>query len=71
PVGPPFGARAQRRVVALLSPLMPGVGGVRHAQAEAGGVPIQIVAPKQRAGAGHDNGGAILYLHGGAFCLGG
>ncbi|MDR5671093.1 alpha/beta hydrolase, partial [Burkholderia cenocepacia] len=26
-IGPPFGARMQRRVVTLLSPLMPGAGG--------------------------------------------
>jgi cation diffusion facilitator CzcD-associated flavoprotein CzcO/acetyl esterase/lipase len=65
-IGPPFGAGVQRRVVALLSPLMPGVRGVIRYRASEGGVPVEIVAPKRG-----DTGGAMLYLHGGAFCLGG
>ncbi|WGY70153.1 alpha/beta hydrolase fold domain-containing protein [Burkholderia cepacia] len=65
-IGPPFGARMQRRVVALLSPLMPGVGGTLRYRLSAHGVPVEVVAPKRG-----DTGGAILYLHGGAFCLGG
>lgn len=64
-MGPPFTARAQRRVVALLSLLMPGVGGVLRSRDQAQGVPYEVVAPRHG-----DHGGAILYLHGGAFCLG-
>ncbi|MET3551830.1 alpha/beta hydrolase fold domain-containing protein [Burkholderia sp. 567] len=65
-IGPPFGARMQRRVVALLSPLMPGTGGTLRYRTSAAGVPVEMIAPKRG-----DAGGAILYLHGGAFCLGG
>ncbi|QBR03439.1 flavin-containing monooxygenase [Paraburkholderia pallida] len=64
-IGPPFGASVQRRVVGLMSPLMPGVGGVIRYRRPAGGVPTEVVAPRRG-----DTGGAILYLHGGAFCLG-
>ncbi|KVE99160.1 flavin-containing monooxygenase [Burkholderia vietnamiensis] len=65
-IGPPFGARMQRRVVAMLSPLMPGAGGTLRYRMSAAGVPVEVIAPKRG-----DAGGAILYLHGGAFCLGG
>ncbi|HIC7210992.1 alpha/beta hydrolase fold domain-containing protein [Burkholderia stabilis] len=65
-IGPPFGARMQRGVVALLSPLMPGAGGTLRYRTSAHRVPVEVVAPKRG-----DMGGAILYLHGGAFCLGG
>ncbi|VBB16015.1 alpha/beta hydrolase fold domain-containing protein [Burkholderia stabilis] len=65
-IGPPFGARMQRAVVALLSPLMPGAGGTLRYRTSARRVPVEVVAPKRG-----DTGGAILYLHGGAFCLGG
>ncbi|MBN3791487.1 alpha/beta hydrolase fold domain-containing protein [Burkholderia sp. Ac-20353] len=65
-IGPPFGVGLQRRVVGLLSPLMPGIGGMIRYRTSAGGVPAEVVAPKRG-----DAGGAILYLHGGAFCVGG
>ena len=65
-MGPPFGIGIQRGAVRLLSPLMPGVRGVIRYRTSAGGVPAEVVAPKHG-----DNGGAILYLHGGAFCIGG
>jgi cyclohexanone monooxygenase len=64
-IGPPFGAGFQRGVVALLSPLMPGVGGVLRYRNLLGGVPTEVVAPKRG-----DTGLVMLYLHGGAFCLG-
>jgi acetyl esterase/lipase len=64
-VGPPWGAGLQRFVVGLLSPLMPGVPQAVRSSACAGAVPVEVVTP--RAGEGS---GAILYLHGGAFCLG-
>jgi len=63
-IGPPFGAGFQRTVVKLLAPLMPGVRGVRLRQERMQGVPVEIVTPEQTGK------GAILYLHGGAFCLG-
>ncbi len=64
-IGPGLAAPAQRKVVSLLSRLMPGTGGVIRYRQQANGVPVQVVAPKQG-----ENGGVILYLHGGAFCLG-
>ena len=65
-IGPPFNAATQRRVVAVLSQLMPGRRGAMRYRADAGNVAVEIVAPKIG-----ETGGAILYLHGGAFCLGG
>ncbi|XQM22833.1 flavin-containing monooxygenase (plasmid) [Burkholderia gladioli] len=64
-IGPPSGVGFQRRVVGMLSLLMPGVGGVIRYRVPAGAVTTEVVAPKRG-----DTGGAILYLHGGAFCLG-
>jgi len=64
-IGPPFGARFQRAVVGLLSPLMPGVGGVIRYRDTVGKIPVEIVAPKRG-----EADGIVLYLHGGAFCLG-
>ncbi|UIF89944.1 alpha/beta hydrolase fold domain-containing protein [Cupriavidus sp. UYPR2.512] len=65
-IGPPFGAAFQRGVVSLLSALMPGVGDVIRYRSAAGKVPVEIIAPKRG-----EIGGVVLYLHGGAFCLGG
>ncbi len=64
-VGPPFGAGWQRAVVGLLSPFMPGVRGTIRYRERWGQVPVQIVAPAVGEGRTH-----VLYLHGGAFCLG-
>lgn len=64
-IGPGLGVVAQRRVVRGLSRLMPGTTGVIRYSQRVNGVPIQVVAPEQG-----ENGGVILYLHGGAFCLG-
>lgn len=65
-IGPPFGAPTQRAIVRLLAPLMPGVRGVDYTQRQFQHLSIEIVTPAQ-AQAGE---GAVLYLHGGAFCLG-
>jgi cation diffusion facilitator CzcD-associated flavoprotein CzcO/acetyl esterase/lipase len=64
-VGPPWGPSVQRRVARVLAPLMPGVGGTSRFRTTARGVPTEVLTPAQEQG-----GGAILYLHGGAFCLG-
>ena len=45
---------------------MPGTSGTLRYRTSAHRVPVEVVAPKRG-----DTGGAILYLHGGAFCLGG
>lgn len=63
-IGPPFSARAQRRVVNLMAPLMPGVGGVGYRQLHVDGLPVERVTPAQV------EEGAVLFLHGGAYCLG-
>jgi cation diffusion facilitator CzcD-associated flavoprotein CzcO/acetyl esterase/lipase len=66
-VGPPLGLRAQRRVVDLLGWLMPAVGKVKRERRMLGGVAAELALP---AAASSSETGAILYLHGGAFCLG-
>lgn len=65
-IGPPVGPIGQRRWTAILSLLMPGRRGVVRSQTVVSGVPVEVVVP--RAGKAQ---GALLYLHGGAFCLGG
>lgn len=64
-IGPPLGARAQRAVVNALAWLMPGGRGTKHQRQTINGVPTEQVSPD--SGGQH---GVILYLHGGAFCLG-
>ena len=64
-VGPPFGARWQRAVAMLLSAPMPAASGTLRYPDPLGPVPAQALAP--RRGETHAN---VLYLHGGAFCLG-
>jgi cyclohexanone monooxygenase len=63
-IGPPFSARAQRRIITLLAPLMPGVPSVSYRQTQVGGLRVELVTPERR------EEGAVLFLHGGAFCLG-
>jgi cyclohexanone monooxygenase len=69
-VGPPLGLRAQRRVVDWLGWLMPAVGGVRRERRMLGGVAAELALPAAVSTASASSAGAILYLHGGAFCLG-
>ncbi len=64
-VGPPQSARMQRFVVSLLSPLMPGCPGVTRTTQLLNDLNVEVVKPAARRG---DK--VILYLHGGAFCLG-
>lgn len=64
-IGPPRALEAQRRIVDRLSWLMPGCLGVSRRHLQLGELQVQIVEPA--AGAAK---GVILYLHGGAFCLG-
>jgi len=63
-IGPPFSARTQRRIITLLAPLMPGVPGLAYRQIQVDGRPVELVTPERR------EEGAVLFLHGGAFCLG-
>ncbi len=65
-IGPPFGSGSQRLIVGLLARLMPGRGGTSRSLTETGGVKTEVVSPKSG-----ESGGVILYIHGGAFCLGG
>lgn len=65
-IGPPFPAGMQRFTVALLSPFMPGVPGPARTRVTISSVICERVTPVNNTTAG-----AILYLHGGAFCLGG
>lgn len=65
-IGPPQSARMQRFIVSLLSPLMPGCLGVTRTRQMLNDLKVEIVKP-----AGRHGDKVILYLHGGAFCLGG
>jgi cation diffusion facilitator CzcD-associated flavoprotein CzcO/acetyl esterase/lipase len=65
-IGPPSTAQVERTVAAILAPLMFGVRGVTRERSPLGGVNAEVVRP----GSGEGEG-AILFLHGGAFCLGG
>lgn len=64
-IGPPFPAGVQRGVVALLSTSMSGVPVETHKRADIGRLRVDVITPRNA-----DAHGAILYLHGGAFCLG-
>ena len=62
---PPFAATTQRNIINLLSAFMPGVAGVTQRQIRANSIQTQVITPKTS-----QTNGVILYLHGGAFCLG-
>jgi cation diffusion facilitator CzcD-associated flavoprotein CzcO/acetyl esterase/lipase len=66
-IGPPTPARVQRRWVEVLALLMPARSGVTTTRILAGSVPVQVTSP---TGEARDTSAAVLYLHGGAFCLG-
>jgi acetyl esterase/lipase len=59
-VGPPLGLVAQRRIVGALGWVMPAARGVQRQGRRVGSLAVELARPA----------GAILYLHGGAFCLG-
>ncbi|MFL6675184.1 MAG: flavin-containing monooxygenase [Massilia sp.] len=65
-IGPPWSPRTQRTVATLLSAPMPGVAGLRRQRVALGACSAVVLSPAQPRGPG-----AILYVHGGAFCLGG
>ncbi|MDO5624005.1 MAG: alpha/beta hydrolase fold domain-containing protein [Pseudomonadota bacterium] len=65
-IGPPRNAVGQRAVLRWLTPLMLGTRGATRRRGTLGGVPVDEVRPASAAAPG-----ALLYLHGGAFCLGG
>jgi acetyl esterase/lipase len=64
-IGPRLGAPAQRRWAWALSLLMPGRLGLRAGRERVGAIDVRVLAPAGKAGPG-----VVLYLHGGAFCLG-
>lgn len=64
--GPPFSPRWQRRLMRPFATLLPAAGGVRFSITKLDGVAAEIVEPVH----GITNG-TLLYLHGGAFLLGG
>ncbi|MCD2179319.1 alpha/beta hydrolase fold domain-containing protein [Rhizobium sp. C1] len=67
-IGPPFPASFQRVVVSVLATSMPGVAGVAERRADIGTLRVDVLTPREADGATAQ--GAMLYLHGGAFCLG-
>lgn len=64
-MGPPFAASTQRKVTQFLSLITPGVRGVTQHTISTAGISTQVLTPKKKQAQG-----VILYLHGGAFCLG-
>ena len=64
-LGPPFSPAFQRRWIRLLTRFTPARGGVVRQQARAALVPVEITAVPTDHGTG-----AILYIHGGGFCVG-
>jgi acetyl esterase/lipase len=64
-VGPPCGPGIQRVVATVLSAMMPGVPGIPRRRVRAGNTFAQVLTPAQA------DAGAILYVHGGTYCLGG
>ncbi|NKF22105.1 flavin-containing monooxygenase [Solimonas marina] len=64
-IGPPFPAPIQRAWVEALSTTMPGKAGTHRQRIRIADRPVEILrAPRERPST------ALLYLHGGAFCLG-
>jgi acetyl esterase/lipase len=64
--GPPFPPLWQRRLMRPFAALLPAVDGVSFSTTQLGGVAAEIIEPLH----GTANG-TLLYLHGGAFLLGG
>jgi len=64
-IGPPFGAALQRAWVNVVSLSVPGRTGVSRQINRESGVPVEITLPESGR-----SKGVILYVHGGAFCLG-
>ncbi len=64
-MGPRMGPGAQRRWARILSLFMPGRRGVSRRFDKIAGLDVEILAPRTGSA-----GGVVLYLHGGAFCLG-
>jgi acetyl esterase/lipase len=57
--------KAQRKIINMLASGMPGCGGVDIEKCMVQGVGVEIIKPQKRGPKG-----AILYVHGGAFCVG-
>jgi acetyl esterase/lipase len=64
-IGPRLGPVAQRRWARILSLLMPGRLGLTSRFETIAGCEVQIMAPTSAS-----SSAVVLYLHGGAFCLG-
>lgn len=64
-VHPRLNFRAQRKIVNMLAASMPGCGGVSIERSVVQGVGVEIIRPVKQ-----EVKGAILFLHGGAFCVG-
>ncbi len=69
-VGPPQTVRAQRLVVKALAKSMPGCFGVKYAEIVTNQVVTEKISPTSVPVGRQESPGVILYLHGGAFCLG-
>ena len=63
-MGPPWSVHTQRRVLQILSRIGPPTRGVTQQRVSLEGVPTEQLVPTKTIA------GALLYLHGGGFCLG-
>ena len=64
-MGPPHSINTQRLVLKFISPSLTGLSGIRKEILLIDGMDIAVYHPP-----GVSNGKVILYIHGGAFCLG-
>ena len=70
-IGPPFPVFFQRRVVDVFALLMPARFGAHVQRERIAGRRVDIVRAPRSSSSADTSSAAILYLHGGAFCLGG
>lgn len=64
-IGPRLGVKSQRKWVQFLALLMPGHLGLKKRHRDFNGLAVNILTPRNLK-----KPGAILFFHGGAFCLG-
>jgi acetyl esterase/lipase len=64
-IGPPQSVKTQRFILGMITPFLFGVPGVRREFFEMNGFNVEILNPPNKK-----NDKVILYIHGGAFCIG-
>jgi len=64
-IGPPQSVKSQRFILGMITPLLFGIGGARRELLKMNGFNVEILNPPNKK-----NDKVILYIHGGAFCIG-